>query len=84
MFDPVEVDGVWSIWYKWSQCTVTCGTGRAVRNRTCRFYTRYPDTPHGDDCDGEHAEAKDCNTQLCPGKQYMHDLLVYSEGLKYS
>ncbi|XP_052255034.1 SCO-spondin-like [Dreissena polymorpha] len=60
------VDGVWSIWYKWSQCTVTCGTGRAVRNRTCSFYTRYPDTPHGDDCDGEHAQAKDCNTQLCP------------------
>ncbi|KAH3881664.1 hypothetical protein DPMN_005591 [Dreissena polymorpha] len=60
------VDGVWSIWYKWSQCTVTCGTGRAVRNRTCSFHTRYPDTPHGDDCDGEHAQTKDCNTQLCP------------------
>ncbi|KAH3881656.1 hypothetical protein DPMN_005582, partial [Dreissena polymorpha] len=60
------VDGIWSSWYPWGQCTVTCGTGRAVRNRTCSFYTRYPDTPHGDDCDGEQAQAKDCNTQLCP------------------
>ncbi|XP_052284771.1 SCO-spondin-like isoform X2 [Dreissena polymorpha] len=60
------VNGIWSSWYPWSQCTVTCGTGRAVRNRTCNFYTRYPDTPHGDDCEGDQAQITKCNTDLCP------------------
>ncbi|XP_053377847.1 SCO-spondin-like isoform X2 [Mercenaria mercenaria] len=60
---PCPVDGTWSDWTVWTDCTVTCGNGTKSRNRSCDF----PDgIPHGKDCMGPSAETDVCNTKLCP------------------
>jgi len=58
---PVIVDGKWSEWTDWSQCTVSCGGGTSQRSRTCK-----PAENGGIDCVGDSVETRDCNTQVCP------------------
>jgi len=51
------LDGAWSEWTLWTDCSKTCGTGKQVRTRKC-------DNPRptngGEKCEGEKKEAKDC------------------------
>ncbi|XP_074539403.1 thrombospondin type-1 domain-containing protein 4 isoform X1 [Halichoeres trimaculatus] len=35
VFEPVPIDGVWSVWGEWSECTQTCGVGVSQRSRKC-------------------------------------------------
>ncbi|KAK3089127.1 hypothetical protein FSP39_001055 [Pinctada imbricata] len=55
------VDGVWQIWSSWDECSVTCGGGVSVRNRTCHgpFYG-------GSECEGNDTETKSCSQNACP------------------
>ena len=58
--DPV--DGGWSEWSDFSECTTTCGTGYQTRERTCNN----PKPAHGGrDCQGEKFELKECKKDSC-------------------
>ncbi|XP_023930427.1 uncharacterized protein LOC112041253, partial [Lingula anatina] len=59
--NPCPVDGVWSAYSPWGQCTKTCGTGTQTRTRTCT-----PPQHGGVDCVGNATESRECNTQACP------------------
>lgn len=58
----VSVNGVWTDWSVWSTCSVTCGTGKQVRTRTC---TNPAPQNGGQNCIGDSREEKSCNTQSC-------------------
>ncbi|XP_053393892.1 SCO-spondin-like isoform X2 [Mercenaria mercenaria] len=55
------VDGVWTDWTGWEECSVTCGGGNQSRFRNCTgpFYG-------GANCTGAFDETRDCNTFECP------------------
>ena len=63
LFSPVN--GHWSPWGQYSQCTKTCGGGSRYRTRAC-------DNPApssgGKHCTGPSQQTNTCNTQGCPGK----------------
>lgn len=61
----VKVNGAWSCWSSWSQCSVVCGAGHYQRTRSCNS----PATANGGDiCIGLHTEEALCNTHTCDGK----------------
>lgn len=64
-----SVDGGYSPFTNWSDCTETCGGGEQIRTRTC---TNPPPQHFGKDCskDGPDYEKRKCNTQECPGKPW--------------
>uniref|UniRef100_A0A672G1W4 Uncharacterized protein n=1 Tax=Salarias fasciatus TaxID=181472 RepID=A0A672G1W4_SALFA len=35
VFEAEPVEGVWSVWGDWSECTQTCGVGVSQRSRKC-------------------------------------------------
>ncbi|XP_036410900.1 SCO-spondin [Megalops cyprinoides] len=57
-----HVDGGWSQWGAWSECSAPCGGGVTLRLRQC-------DNPApqsgGRGCAGTAEQQKDCNTQQC-------------------
>ena len=59
------VDGGWSDYGEYDDCSVECGRGTKARNRTC-------DDPvpenGGKDCEGEEVEYKACAKLPCKGK----------------
>ncbi|XP_060583932.1 A disintegrin and metalloproteinase with thrombospondin motifs adt-1-like, partial [Ruditapes philippinarum] len=57
------VDGVWSEWSKWGDCSVSCELGQRSRSRTCIF----PDPLTTDlPCIGDDVETMACNLGTCP------------------
>ena len=59
-----SVDGEWSMWGVWSQCTHTCSaSGRQYRTRVCGqpLYG-------GEECPGSDKEIQTCNELPCPGE----------------
>lgn len=61
----IAVDGGWSDWSEFSQCSVTCGGGKMARSRVCDN----PLPQHGgNNCTGAEKEIERCNTYSCPGK----------------
>ena len=58
----VVVNGGWSDFGEWSECSVTCGGGMRERARTC---TNPPPAYGGMDCVGDNKEVETCNTQGC-------------------
>lgn len=58
------VNGGWSLWGQFSECSVTCNGGTTFRTRTCNNPT--PD-PEGITCNtSEATEILPCNKQHCP------------------
>lgn len=59
------VNGKWSPWSIFGQCTKTCGGGVKHRSRKC-------DNPApangGKNCRGPSKQSHECNTFPCPGK----------------
>ena len=57
------VDGGFSNWLEWSDCSATCGGGSRARSRKC-------DNPvpqyQGKNCVGLSLETEDCNEEECP------------------
>ena len=63
-FFAVKIDGKWSKWKDFGECSEKCGGGIKERTRTC-------DNPKpsngGKECSGKASEEKECNKQKCPG-----------------
>ena len=59
----LSVDGNWSPWSEWTECTVTCNTGKRSRARMC-------DNPEpqfgGKHCGNDGDEDQECGTIPCP------------------
>ncbi|KAL3315722.1 hypothetical protein Ciccas_005642 [Cichlidogyrus casuarinus] len=59
----IQVDGGFSTWGDWSECSQTCGRGFQSRERKC-------DSPEprngGQYCVGETSETKECLVRICP------------------
>lgn len=58
------VDGIWSSWSEWSNCTTDCNGGQRTRTRQCNQPA--PDC-NGTPCDGPSTQSEVCNTQACIG-----------------
>ncbi|XP_063678147.1 SCO-spondin-like [Bolinopsis microptera] len=63
--DPCPVDGEWSSFSDWSECSVACGGGSQNRIRSCS--NPAPENG-GVDCNGDDSEYQDCNADPCPAK----------------
>ncbi|XP_078377620.1 SCO-spondin-like [Oculina patagonica] len=61
--DSCPVDGNWSEWTEWRECSRSCGGGLHSRTRTC---TNPPPRHGGKDCSGKPDQTRPCNTQSCP------------------
>ncbi|XP_052123213.1 netrin receptor UNC5C-like [Frankliniella occidentalis] len=57
-----SLDGAWSGWSSWSDCSATCGPGVQRRTRTC---TSPAPANGGKDCPGAPAQKADCVSE-CP------------------
>ncbi|NXL77816.1 HMCN1 protein, partial [Leptocoma aspasia] len=60
---PCPVDGSWSEWGLWEECSRTCGQGNRTRSRTC---TNPPAQHGGKPCEGSALESVMCNLRPCP------------------
>lgn len=62
--DQCPVDGGWSLWGRWSECSTSCGHGTRRRERTCNNpLPQYSGRP----CDGDDTETSACpQTVDCP------------------
>ena len=58
------VDGGWSFWGAWSECSASCGTGLTSRVRSC---DQPPPQHNGAYCLGTSRETQACDTISCPG-----------------
>ena len=56
------VDGSWTAWSRWLDCSVTCGLGQQRRYRNCQGAAN-----GGNTCPGAAEEYRDCNAGPCPG-----------------
>lgn len=59
----VIVDGVWTEWSMWGDCSKSCGNGTHTRTRTCE-----PPKFGGAECEGVDTETGVCNSHHCPSK----------------
>merc|ERR1719317_546579 len=55
-----SVDGIWSSWTPWSNCSIVCGGGTSTRSRSCTGQTC-----GGKPCPGNNTESKSCNEECC-------------------
>ena len=60
----IAVDGGYTEWSEWGECSVSCGGGKRSRSRTC---TNPSPQFNGKNCDGLGAarETQECNTDEC-------------------
>ena len=74
----ISVNGGYSDFGDWSECSAECEGGTQTRTRTCTN----PAPAHGGaDCVGVGSETRNCNTHPCPSKiieiEYKKLLLVF-------
>ena len=60
----VPVDGGWSDYGDWSECSKSCGGGERTRSRTC---TNPSPADGGAECTGESEEKEACGNDPCAG-----------------
>jgi len=61
--DPCPVDGGWTDFSEWSECSAACNGGSQSRSRTC---SNPAPANGGADCDGDDSETQNCNPDPCP------------------
>ena len=57
-----DIDGGWSEYGDWSECSAECGGGESTRIRVCN---NPAPAGKGADCEGDTEETKSCNTHVC-------------------
>lgn len=62
----ISVDGGWSDWSIWGNCSVVCGNGTQARMRTC---TSPVPQFGGAICQGGSDESRTCAKAHCPGNK---------------
>ncbi|XP_009996158.1 PREDICTED: hemicentin-1 [Chaetura pelagica] len=60
---PCPVDGNWSEWGLWEECSKSCGQGNRTRSRSC---SNPPAQHGGKPCDGSPVDSIMCNIRPCP------------------
>uniref|UniRef100_A0A8C4UE85 Hemicentin-1 n=1 Tax=Falco tinnunculus TaxID=100819 RepID=A0A8C4UE85_FALTI len=60
---PCPVDGNWSEWGLWEECSKSCGRGNRTRTRMC---SNPPAQHGGKPCDGSAVDSVMCNIRPCP------------------
>ncbi|XP_015725366.1 hemicentin-1 isoform X1 [Coturnix japonica] len=60
---PCPVDGNWSEWGLWEECSKSCGQGNRTRTRTC---SNPPAQHNGKPCSGSAVDFIMCNVGFCP------------------
>ncbi|TSL47575.1 Hemicentin-1 [Bagarius yarrelli] len=60
----VRVDGNWSPWQPWGECSASCGIGERTRVRFCN---NPAPSNKGRSCPGDSTQLSRCNIQPCPG-----------------
>lgn len=70
-----SVDGGWTLWSVWSDCSVTCGQGSQVRTRAC---INPPPRNNGTNCSGLDRDFQKCYRPPCLGlySLQLHHLVV--------
>lgn len=63
-FGIISVDGNFTVWTSWSECSVTCAVGKQWRYRLC---TQPTPQNGGADCVGDRSQMKTCQIADCPG-----------------
>ena len=59
------VNGGFTEWTEFEECSKTCGDGKQERTRSCTN----PEPKHGgQECDGPVLDERKCNVRPCPGK----------------
>ena len=67
-----DVDGGWSDWGLWSDCSSSCGAGTKSRHRSC---TAPAPVGSGANCVGEPNSNEVCEKPKCPGKSQLYYLI---------
>ena len=62
LFFVWEIDGDWSDFGEWSDCSAQCGDGTSTRERTC---TNPEPQGVGENCSGDFTEEQPCNDGDC-------------------
>ncbi|WAR30606.1 SEM5A-like protein [Mya arenaria] len=65
----ITVNGGWSDWQSWEECSASCGQGRQQRHRSCDN----PEPDMGKPCLGEDVEYRDCTVRECPASLVVMD-----------
>ena len=74
-----SVNGGWTAWGNWSECSVTCGGGTKTRSRSC---TNPPAAHGGDACVGLKEMTQDCNNGVfCPGRKTTNRISFVNKSL---
>ena len=59
------MNGGFTEWTSFDECSTTCGLGKQERTRSCTN----PEPKHGGkECHGPVIDYKECNVKPCPGK----------------
>ena len=62
------VDGEWSNWSAYGDCSVTCGNGSRTRSRECNS----PEpSGGGSPCSGKSQQTVECKETTCPGRSLL-------------
>ena len=65
LIDSNLVNGKYSQWSEWSECSAECGGGTQTKTRTC---TNPAPANGGADCVGDSSKTRECNIRAC-GKE---------------
>ena len=72
----IDVDGKYSPWSDYSNCSNPCGIG--IRNRTRKCDSPAPKN-YGKKCLGVDTEIQSCNGSMCPGRKFKRINLVLND-----
>jgi hypothetical protein len=64
------VDGGYTEWSQFGDCSATCGDGFKTKTRTC---TNPVPSGGGKQCVGESSETSECNVGVCIGIYFSND-----------
>lgn len=69
------VDGQWTTWSEWSECSATCGNATKTRYRECEGQLS-----GGKDCEGVARETMTCIAVACSG-EIVHSCSFFAHAL---